>query len=674
MTLLWKLLRSHLSVAQTVGFALAGVVGMTIVLTSVQAYRDVMPVFDAPDSFMRGDYLVLSKRVGALQTIGLGSSDFTPGELEELKGQPFVRDVGAFTPANYRVKGTVGMGGVQLSTYLFFEAVPDRFLDVASGKWKYEPGDGDIPIIIPRNYLNLYNYGFAKSQGLPQISEGIFQRVSLGIEVAGNGRTEQFRGRIVGLSNRLNTILVPESFIRWSNGRFGQGGEKQASRVIVETDRPVDAAISAYLDGKGYEAEGDRRDSGKAAYFLQLAAGGLGGVGLVFSVMSFYILMLSIFLLLQKNSAKLENLLLLGYAPGRVARPYWLLTLWLNLGVLVVAVVLSWLVRMWYLPELAALQEGYAPAGVGVTWVCGIGLALLLSLSNGIAIRRRIDTLNRKRSRPAALSGRNPRKDRATGNRHSESRTATPNPKTRVCGDGIPLRSVENCREMTIFVVSNIRTMNRIVAPSMLSADFGHLERDTQMVDRSAAEWVHIDVMDGVFVPNISFGFPVLKAIRKVTAKCLDVHLMIVEPERYVARFAEAGADIVTFHYEATYDPRGCIEMIRKAGAKAGVSIKPATSVEVLRDILPLVDLVLVMSVEPGFGGQSFIPASTGKIRALRAMARELGLQTIIEVDGGISSHNSREVYEAGADVLVAGNAVFGAEDPQAEIVRMLNA
>ena len=216
--------------------------------------------------------------------------------------------------------------------------------------------------------------------------------------------------------------------------------------------------------------------------------------------------------------------------------------------------------------------------------------------------------------------------------------------------------------------------MSRIISPSVLSADFLHLGRDTEMLNRSEAEWIHIDVMDGVFVPNLSFGFPVLSAIRKVTTKVLDTHLMIVNPEKYVERFVRAGADIVTIHLEATEDVRGAIAMIKKAGAKAGVSIKPATSVEVLRDILPLVDLVLVMSVEPGFGGQSFIPASTGKIRALRAMARELGLQTIIEVDGGISSHNSREVYEAGADVLVAGNAVFGAEDPQAEIVRMLNA
>lgn len=398
MTLLWKLLRCHLSIAQTVGFALAGLVGMTIVLAALQAYRDVLPVFNAPDSFMQGDYLVLSKRVGALQTLGFGSSDFTSAELDELKAQPFVRDAGAFTPADYRVKGTVGAGGVEFSTYLFFEAVPDRFLDVGTEQWKYEPGDREIPIIIPRNYLNLYNYGFARSQGLPQISEGIFRRVSLGIDIAGNGRTERFRGRIVGLSNRLNTILVPESFIRWSNGQFGQGSEKQPSRVIVETDRAAGAAVSDYLARKGYEAEGDRRDDAKAARLLRLAAGGVGGVGLVFSAMSFYILMLSVFLLLQKNSGKMENLLLLGYAPARVALPYQLLTFGLNLCVLLAALPLLWLVRGWYLPELAVLQEGYSPAGVGVTVLCGAALAALLSLFNAIAIRRKIDSLNRKKS------------------------------------------------------------------------------------------------------------------------------------------------------------------------------------------------------------------------------------------------------------------------------------
>ncbi len=216
--------------------------------------------------------------------------------------------------------------------------------------------------------------------------------------------------------------------------------------------------------------------------------------------------------------------------------------------------------------------------------------------------------------------------------------------------------------------------MKRIISPSMLSADFGNIERDTKMIDSSQAEWIHIDVMDGVFVPNISFGFPVLKSIRKASRKFMDVHLMIVRPERYVERFAQAGADLITVHYEAVQDVDGILDMIKKTGAKAGISVKPATPAEVLFPYLDKTDLVLVMSVEPGFGGQSFIPGSTDKVRSLRREIDRRGLGTLIEIDGGVSAANAGELFGAGCDVLVAGSAVFGAADPKAEIVRMLEA
>ena len=208
----------------------------------------------------------------------------------------------------------------------------------------------------------------------------------------------------------------------------------------------------------------------------------------------------------------------------------------------------------------------------------------------------------------------------------------------------------------------------------MLAADFGHLERDTKMINESAAEWIHFDVMDGVFVPNISFGFPVLSAITKASPKFMDVHLMIVAPERYVKRFADAGANLITVHYEAVEDLRACLKLIKECGAKAGVSIKPATPVDVLAEYLDDIDLVLIMSVEPGFGGQSFIPDSPDKVRKLRKMIDDKGCDTLIEIDGGVSSENAGMLFEAGCDVLVAGSAVFKAPDPKAEIVNMLNA
>ena len=207
----------------------------------------------------------------------------------------------------------------------------------------------------------------------------------------------------------------------------------------------------------------------------------------------------------------------------------------------------------------------------------------------------------------------------------------------------------------------------------MLSADFGHLADDIAMLDRSEAEWVHIDVMDGVFVPNISFGFPLMPPIRKGTKKVLDTHLMIVNPEKYIERFAKAGADIVTIHLEATDDLHGAIATIKKAGVKAGVSIKPKTPVSAIVPYLNELDLVLIMSVEPGFGGQSFIEGSTEKVAELRREIDRCGSQAMIEIDGGITLDNAAEVYAAGCEVLVAGSTVFASPDPEETIHKLLN-
>ena len=215
--------------------------------------------------------------------------------------------------------------------------------------------------------------------------------------------------------------------------------------------------------------------------------------------------------------------------------------------------------------------------------------------------------------------------------------------------------------------------MKRIISPSVLSADFGHLVDDIAMLDRSEAEWVHIDVMDGVFVPNISFGFPLMPPIRKGTKKVLDTHLMIVNPEKYIERFAKAGADIVTIHLEATDDLHGAIATIKKAGVKAGVSIKPKTPVSAIVPYLNELDLVLIMSVEPGFGGQSFIEGSTEKVAELRREMDRCGSQAMIEIDGGITLDNAAEVYAAGCEVLVAGSTVFASPDPEETIHKLLN-
>jgi ribulose-phosphate 3-epimerase len=213
--------------------------------------------------------------------------------------------------------------------------------------------------------------------------------------------------------------------------------------------------------------------------------------------------------------------------------------------------------------------------------------------------------------------------------------------------------------------------MKHLIAPSILSADFANLQSDIEMINQSEADWFHVDVMDGVFVPNISFGFPVITAIKHHAKKPLDVHLMIVDPDRYLQQFKDAGAAILTVHYEACTHLHRTIAAIHELGMKAGVAINPHTPISVLEDILPQIDLVCIMSVNPGFGGQKFIENTYQKITKLRTLAKQLNTEVLIEIDGGVGHQNALALIQAGADVLVAGNAVFGAQNPMEMITEL---
>jgi len=205
---------------------------------------------------------------------------------------------------------------------------------------------------------------------------------------------------------------------------------------------------------------------------------------------------------------------------------------------------------------------------------------------------------------------------------------------------------------------------SKLIAPSILAADFANLQRDIEMINQSEADWFHIDIMDGVFVPNISFGMPVLKAITKYTKKTVDVHLMIVDPDRYIKTFAELGSDILTVHYEACTHLHRTLQAIKAEGMKAGVSLNPHTNVNVLEDTINDIDLVLIMSVNPGFGGQSFIENTYNKISQLKELINKKNAKTLIEIDGGVTNLNAKKLTETGADILVAGSFVFKSNQP----------
>lgn len=394
MSLLWKLLRRHISVGQFAGFSLANLFGMSIVLLAVQFYEDVKPVFTADDSFMHSDYQVVSKRVGMGGTLSGGSGTFSGDEIGELKGQPFIRELAAFTANDYKATANISIGGTTLlNSEVFFESVPDGFIDAPKDVWQFKPGDNVVPIILPRAYLTMYNFGFARSRSLPRVGEGLASTLDVSLYIHGGGKEATLKGQVVGFSSRMSSVMVPQAFMDWSNALFGSGEPQPPTRLIFRSDGGEAKRLTSYLDDHGYELEDNRMQQEKAASFLRLVVSMVTIVGLVISALSFYILMLSVFLLVQKNSRKLQTLLLIGYSPGQVARPYQLLTIGLNVAVLAIAVCLLFVTRHGYMEMIAVLLPEEAGGSMLPALGVGLGLLLLVSLCNVVAIRRKISSI-----------------------------------------------------------------------------------------------------------------------------------------------------------------------------------------------------------------------------------------------------------------------------------------
>ena len=391
MNIVWKLLRQHISLPQMAGFFFANLFGMLIVLLGYQFYQDVVPVFTAEDSFMKQGYLIVSKKVSTAGTISGRTNKFDHAETDELKSQKFVTKLGVFTSTNYKVLANMSVNGVNIAnTELFFESIPDDFVDVDKSRWQYKPGDRVVPIILPKTYLTMYNFGFAQSHSLPKLSEGLVGMIDFHLFIQGNHHEQSFQGKVIGFSSRLSSILVPQSFMDWSNHYFSPDQNSEPTRLILEVGNPSDMAISKYFDKKGYELEDDKLNSEKSIYFLKLVVSMVMVVGLIISALSFYILMLSIYLLVQKNSDKLENLLLIGYSPKAVAKPYQLLTFGLNVIVLIAALVLLMPIRNYYMDIIQTLQPDINDSSMSPSIIVGLALLLLVAILNSVVIRRKI--------------------------------------------------------------------------------------------------------------------------------------------------------------------------------------------------------------------------------------------------------------------------------------------
>lgn len=388
----WQLLKRNISKGQLLGYSLANVVGLTVVLVGVMFYLDSRHSADDQEQFFSNDYAVLSKKVDG---IGFTPVAFNEEEIADIEQQPWAKRVGRFTASRFTVYGSLSLNGRGMATYLFFESIPDDFFDVKPQNWDFDPEKGFIPVIISKDYLTLYNFGFAIPQGLPQLSEEVIGKVPLTVRLTGeNQEPEYFDAGIVGFSSRLNTIAVPQSFMDWANERYHpetDGADEPAaesSRLIVEVDRLKSDEMERYFARHEIEVAGDNAQEGKISRFLSVVSGVVTANGMVICALALFILLLSIFLLLQQSKEKLRNLMLLGYSPSDVGRYYIRVVLSINVVITIVAMVATLLARTLWANSLNEIGIGGASL-IPVFATAAIYL-LIVSLINIRVIRSRL--------------------------------------------------------------------------------------------------------------------------------------------------------------------------------------------------------------------------------------------------------------------------------------------
>ncbi len=356
---IWKLLRHNIAKGQIIGFVVANIVGLSVILIGIMFFCDSQHNNEEKDNFLLKDYLVISKKV---EGIGFAPTSFSEKEIKSLSEEKWVKKIGRFSSSQFAVYGNIGMGGKSISSYLFFESVPDEFFDIMPKEWDFSPEKKYVPIILCKDYLTLYNFGFAIPQGLPQVSEEIIGTIPITLRLTGEGmHSEYFDANVVGFSSRLNTIAVPQRFMDWANERYSNNEEKEASRLIIEVDRQLASGMNEYFTKHNIEVAGDKEQAGKLSTFLGVVSVVVTGNGIVISILAMFILVLSIFLLMQKSQEKLRNLMLLGYSPQYISRYYESMVVIINVSTTALSLIIMFVARSFWTDGLTAIGLGSSP-------------------------------------------------------------------------------------------------------------------------------------------------------------------------------------------------------------------------------------------------------------------------------------------------------------------------